>query len=724
MQEKLKTIALIVLTFISIPFSGKAVSIVNNNTAEEIEDNKIQMLKASVNDSNLTINQLEKSQFFDFVRDSTNQNNTAYWLKIIIEVSDAEGAYVIGTNKYDILKLVKNDTSAIAAYSGNYFPNKERNLILGTNSYLKTNLKKGPNTLYLFIYNDQREEYQYAPLPLSIYSFEKFTQLQQNNYSFLYFFLGAIIIMTLYNLALYFIVRKTFYLLYILNNIAILLFVCTQTGIIELSLFKSFAYHELILTIAGNIAFIFYMLFTKSILNFKKWDPKWDKRVKIGLIGWALLNILVFINMTAGVILGSFGALFGYIIVIISSIKAVKAGSVPAKYFLIGNICYYIAIFLSILQFNQIIPSYLWNLNSMHIVQLGTMIQLALFSLSLGSTINYMRDKLLRKEREQQRQKEESQKKYSELIETKNLELELKVAERTKELIESTKIIEKKNKDIIKSLSYARRIQNALLPNQELWKSALPNSFILYKAKDIISGDFYWLNGSAQGETLFFAACDCTGHGVPGAMVSVVGYNNLNRCINEFKLLKPSDILNRLNLLVEESFEMGGKSKGEINDGMDIALCSINYIEQKDPTSPKVRLQYSGANNPLWIIRKDQCRVIASENVNTFSFNGYCLIEVIPNKQPIGRFRDRLPFNNHEFELFENDQIYIFSDGYADQFGGPKGKKFKQKQLKELLMSIQHLDMDEQKERLYHRFNEWRGNEEQVDDICVIGIRI
>ncbi|MFZ9846870.1 MAG: SpoIIE family protein phosphatase [Flavobacteriales bacterium] len=466
------------------------------------------------------------------------------------------------------------------------------------------------------------------------------------------------------------------------------------------------------------------MLFTKSILNFKKWDPTWDKRVKYGLVVWSMLNIVVFVNMQIAVIAGSIGALIGYSIVIISSIKAVRAGSIPAKYFLIGNLCYYLAIIISILQINQIMPNNLYNLTSIEIVQLGTMVQLSLFSLSLGSTINYMREKLMRKEREQQKQKEESQIKFAELIVSKNQELEQKVEERTRELYESAKIIKRKNNDIMDSLSYARRIQNALLPDQELWKSALPNSFILYKPKEIISGDFYWLHGSAQGDTLFFAACDCTRHGVPGAMVSVVGYNNLNRCINEFKLLKPSDILNRLNLLVEESFEMGGKNRGGINDGMDIALCAINYLNGAKNDSPKVKLQFSGANNPLWIIRKDSCRVPENDKVATLNYNGCCLIEVKANKQPIGRFRDRLPFDNHELELYENDQLYIFSDGYADQFGGPKGKKFKQKQLKEFLMSIQELSADEQKDKLYHKFNEWRGEEEQVDDICIIGIRI
>ena len=208
-------------------------------------------------------------------------------------------------------------------------------------------------------------------------------------------------------------------------------------------------------------------------------------------------------------------------------------------------------------------------------------------------------------------------------------------------------------------------------------------------------------------------------------MVSVVGVNNLNRCINEFKLYKPSDILNRLNLLFQESFEMGSQGIGEINDGMDIALCALDYLPpHNDANKAQAKLQYSGANNPLWIIRKTGSIGIVPENAVVLSEQGYDLIELKANKQPIGRFSARKPFVNEEIDLYHNDHLYLFSDGYADQFGGPDGKKFKLKQLKKLLMSVQNLALSAQKQVLYDEFVAWQGKEEQVDDMLIIGVKI
>ena len=529
--------------------------------------------------------------------------------------------------------------------------------------------------------------------------------------------------MTLYNLALYFIVRKRFYLLYIVNNVVILLFVLAQSGWIEMAFFSSFQFHEKLVLIFGNLAFTCYMLFTKAILNFKKWDPIWNKRVEKGLIFWTLTLVFVFIDTQIASIIGSLMALIGYAIIIVSSVKAVKAGSIPAKYFLIGNVAYYAAIIISIMQVNQWIGNFA-GLSNIQIVQAGTMIQLALFSLTLGSTINYMKEKLSRKEREQVRQREEAQSKYAELIVQKNAELEHKVEERTAELVKSTVIITKKNKDIMESLNYARRIQTALLPDEFLWKNAFNDSFVFYKPKEVISGDFYWLNQANDGNTIYFAACDCTGHGVPGAMVSVVCHNQLNRCLNEFNLVKPSDILNRLNLLVEESFESNAESNKKISDGMDIALCALNYLSAKTEDGVSARIQYSGANSPLWIVRENSCRIPESKNILTYPYPNHCLIEVLPNKQPIGKFRDRTAFINHEIDLYPGDQLYVFTDGFADQFGIEKGKKFKMHRFRNLLVNIHGLSPQVQKDSLYKTIQEWRGKEEQVDDMCVIGIKI
>jgi len=251
--------------------------------------------------------------------------------------------------------------------------------------------------------------------------------------------------------------------------------------------------------------------------------------------------------------------------------------------------------------------------------------------------------------------------------------------------------IEEKNKEITASISYAKRIQSAILPDSKIIEKYLGESFILYKPKDIVAGDFYWMD--VIEDKVLFAAADCTGHGVPGAMVSVVCNNALNRAVREFGLTKPSDILDKVTDLVIEQFE---KSDEDVKDGMDIALCSINGMD----------LEFSGANNPLWIIRNNE------------------LIEYKSLKQPVGKFENREPFLNHEIEVKKNDSIYIFSDGFIDQFGGPKGKKLKAKAFVELLLSINDQSMKKQKAAINDAFENWRGDLEQIDDVCIIGIKI
>ena len=260
--------------------------------------------------------------------------------------------------------------------------------------------------------------------------------------------------------------------------------------------------------------------------------------------------------------------------------------------------------------------------------------------------------------------------------------------------------LEEKNKEIVDSTNYAKRIQSAILPPDRLIKQHLTDSFVLYKPKDIVAGDFYWLE--ATKDKVFFAACDCTGHGVPGAMVSVVCNNGLNRSVREYKANKPGEILDKTRELVITEFE---KSEDEVKDGMDVALCSLTAAA--NGTGPS-RLEYAGAHNPLWIIRKGVTEVE----------------EIKADKQPIGRFDAPEPFTTHEIELNQGDSCYIFSDGYVDQFGGDKGKKFKSSNLKKLLLSIQSESMDRQRTLLEENFEEWKGSLEQLDDVCMIGVRV
>ncbi len=266
-------------------------------------------------------------------------------------------------------------------------------------------------------------------------------------------------------------------------------------------------------------------------------------------------------------------------------------------------------------------------------------------------------------------------------------------------LVEMNQIVSEKNKEITDSIEYAKHIQNGILPSVGIINSSLPDSFIFYKPKDIVAGDFYWLHnpspvGEGRGEVLF-AACDCTGHGVPGAMVSVICSNPLNRAVKEFNLVVPGDILNKVRELVLETFE---KSEHVVNDGMDISLCAWNKSTNE--------LFWAGANNSLWIIQ---------DNV---------LKEIKGDKQPIGKSDHQKPFVTHMLKLTKGDVIYIFTDGYPDQFGGDNGKKFKYKQLKELALSVNQLPMQEQKMRLAETFDKWKGELQQIDDVLIMGIRV
>ncbi len=264
---------------------------------------------------------------------------------------------------------------------------------------------------------------------------------------------------------------------------------------------------------------------------------------------------------------------------------------------------------------------------------------------------------------------------------------------KNKEIELQKRLIEEHQKETIDSITYAKRLQEAILPSEALIKEALPGTFVLYKPKDIVAGDFYWME--KINDTILIAVADCTGHGVPGAMVSVVCSNALNRAVKEFHFSDTGAILDKVTDLVLETFE---KSDAQVQDGMDISLLSINKVSRQ--------IQWSGANNPLWY------------------FDSKALKEITADKQPIGRSSRRRPFKTHLIEYEQGAIFYLFTDGYADQFGGPKGKKFKYKQFQETLSATLGKDPDAKQISLNSTFENWKGELEQVDDVCVIGIML
>ncbi len=288
-----------------------------------------------------------------------------------------------------------------------------------------------------------------------------------------------------------------------------------------------------------------------------------------------------------------------------------------------------------------------------------------------------------------------------ELAETERI-LEQKVKERTEEVVKQKDEIDSQRSkleelytDVTASIRYAKRLQDSILPPEKVIKKYFPSSFVLFKPKDIVSGDFYWI-GKAKNEVMF-AAVDCTGHGVPGAFMSLVGANGLNSAGKEHKLSDPGLILDDLNKYASET--LNKSTDDSVRDGMDITLCSLNKKEMK--------LKFAGAYNPLYLIRDNELEIIKT------------------SKFAIGSFKPgENNFETFEIDVQKGDKIYIFSDGYADQFGGPRGKKFMYRQFKETLLSTINESMEDQKQLLDKKIESWRGDHEQVDDIVIFGVEV
>ena len=278
-------------------------------------------------------------------------------------------------------------------------------------------------------------------------------------------------------------------------------------------------------------------------------------------------------------------------------------------------------------------------------------------------------------------------------------ELSLAIHKEKEKIDEIKNEIEHRHNEVTKSINYAHRIQKALLPTEEEFNELKYEHFILWKPRDIVSGDFYWLKQSGKHTVIVVA--DCTGHGVPGAFMSVLGISFLNDILSKGKIFKANEILEKMRELVKRSFHQEEGQKIKASDGMDMAICVIN-----DET---LELDFSGANNPLFLFRDNHLTVFKA------------------TRSPIGNYPIEKPFQNKEITLQKGDQLYMFSDGYIDQFGGEKGRKFLKKNFQRLLMHInkEKLPMKEEKNILSIALKEWQGNKyKQVDDILILGLRV
>ncbi len=268
----------------------------------------------------------------------------------------------------------------------------------------------------------------------------------------------------------------------------------------------------------------------------------------------------------------------------------------------------------------------------------------------------------------------------------------------SKEIARQKEELTLKNRSITDSINYAKRIQMAMMPSDKIFSRLFSDSFIYYKPKDIVSGDFYWIN--EKNDKIFFAVADCTGHGVPGAFMSIIGFELLRNIIFTQQLEEPASILDQLNSDFTAIFHDGSRSPNEMTfrDGMDIGFC---VIDKKTSL-----LEFAGAFSPIYIIRNNS------------------IIEIKGNRSSIGLIdeKEKESFSNHQIKLEKNDVVYLFSDGYADQFGGEKGKKFKYRRFRYLLLNIHTMPMEKQKVLIDQSMQQWMKGCEQVDDILIIGL--
>lgn len=520
---------------------------------------------------------------------------------------------------------------------------------------------------------------------------ETFRVLQLNDTIFAGIFFGIMLVMALYNLFLFLTNRDRVYIFYVLYVAGSVLFIALASGYIIV--FPEF--FRKIYTLNGVLlpAFFGYfgLLFTMRFLQTKIRTPRLHKLFYLLMLGVTATIITGFFLPHLGVQLIQVMGIVLSVTCLVAGFMVFRTGYAPSRYYLLGFGIYmlglltYIVVALLGIDTGAMTPQ--------RILMTSSAIETIILSFAIGDKLNIAlrekqaaNDKVLETLRENER-----------IVREQNVLLEKKVEERTLEINTQKAVIEEKNKDILDSIHYAKRIQRALLASDTLLGKNLPEYFVLYRPKDIVSGDFYWA-AEIPGEKFLLLTGDCTGHGVPGAFMSLLNISILHEITSGMNITSPEKILNTQRDAIIMSLNPEG-SEAVSKDGMDCVLCSFDFKNRK--------LEFACANNPLWVMRNGE------------------LLEFRPDKFPVGLHEgEQQPFTRHVLDLLPGDIVYTFTDGYADQFGGPRGKKFKYAQLKEVLRSIAAQPMQEQKLHLEKTFDNWKGNLDQLDDMLVIGVKI
>lgn len=497
---------------------------------------------------------------------------------------------------------------------------------------------------------------------------------------------GIMIVMMLYNLFVFLSLRDISYLYYIGSIASVTMLQMGLNGVGYQYLWSNAIWwndHEI--AIMAGATGLALSLFARSFLNTHKFSTRFNGYFKImAALGCLGLMLAIIIPYQKAIIINMLYLLILFISLVWAGIVMAYRGYKPARFFLIAWVAFILGAVLTILRGLGVLPS---NFITLYSVQIGSALEVVLISFALADRINTYKEKITQKEKEKQV-----------ILKGQKELLEQQVLERTEALQLKSTELEKSNKEIKDSIKYAQRIQLALLPHQDFLINQLPKHFIFYRPRDIVSGDFYWV-GESSGY-LYLAVVDCTGHGVPGAFMSVLGMNLLKESMSSLNGQTPAAILEWMNLEVVDALKQkAGDSNSK--EGMDMSLIRI------DPKNHQ--LIYSGAKRPLYIIDKQQLKMIKGEPFSV-GFNHHK--------------RGKANYIDHEISIHKAMTIYMSSDGFADQLGmgDDRSSKFMHKKFRVLLQSISKLDINQQKKELETRFDAWKANRRQTDDVLVMGI--
>jgi len=535
-----------------------------------------------------------------------------------------------------------------------------------------------------------------------IRSYERFSFYALGEYYFLGIFYGLIFAMALYNFFIYITTRDRTYLWYVLYLISNALYCMSLDGTGFQYIWRNFPqFNPYSSSIFLFVMVMWVLMYTLNFLSLRSLAPRFAKILRFVVVFRAIIFVAEFSlvpNLKNIIFFDAAPMVFMYIAVILALSKGFK----PAWYFAIGITFLLWGFVISNLTVNSIfgfsLPN---NILTVYSFNFGTVIQLMFLSFALADRIRVMKEETDNAQRRVINQLRENQ----EFKEKQNRELEQKVEERTIEVTLQKQEMERQSKEIAglykevtDSIETSKVIQQSILPSEKVMKMFLANFFILYKPKDIVSGDFYWFH--VKNNKIYIAAIDCTGHGVAGAFMSLIGYNLLNQIMKEKSNNSAAEILTKLNEDVIKSLhqdEVGALSR----EGMDVAFCVIDMSNKK--------MQFSGANNPLYQIRNKEITIFKADR----------------NSIGIQRGGKKASFTNQELDFLKGDSFYIFSDGYADQIGGADGtEKFMYPRFRELIINSSDLEMKEQRKVIDDTIENWRNGQEQLDDILVMGFRL